>query len=96
MQSSLSMFPFGNNDFPIFDLEISLFQNKMWWLCIVPTSTTRFTSDVGYRMAKKCKVLYKEIIYMNNDNIFFDIEWRTPYPLTNFEDRFGLCASVIF
>ena len=26
----------------------------------------------------------------------FNIEWRTPYPLTNFEDRFGLRASVIF
>ena len=25
---------------------------KVWWLCLVPTSTTRFTSDVGYRMAK--------------------------------------------
>ena len=27
-------------------------QNKIWWLCLVPTSTTRFASDVGYRMAK--------------------------------------------
>ena len=26
----------------------------------------------------------------------FNIEWRTPYPLTNVEDRFGLRASVIF
>ena len=26
--------------------------NKIWWLCLVPTSTTRFASDVGYRMAK--------------------------------------------
>ena len=25
----------------------------------------------------------------------FNIEWRTPYSLTNFEDRFGLRASVI-
>ena len=25
---------------------------KVWWLCLVPTSTTRFASDVGYRMAK--------------------------------------------
>ena len=31
---------------------------------------------------------------MNIDNI--NIEWRTPYPLTNFEDSFGLHASVIF
>ena len=27
---------------------------------------------------------------------FLDIEWRTPYPLTNFEDRFWLRASFIF
>ena len=26
--------------------------NKVWWQCLVPTSTTRFSSDVGYRMAK--------------------------------------------
>ena len=26
--------------------------NKIWWLCLVPTSTTRFASDVGYRMDK--------------------------------------------
>ena len=27
---------------------------------------------------------------------FLNIEWRTPYPLTNFEDRFGLRASLFF
>ena len=37
-----------------------------------------------------------EIIFMNNDIKFLKIEWRTPYPLTNFEGRFGLRASVIF
>ena len=26
--------------------------NKIWWQCLVPTSTTRFTIDVGYRLAK--------------------------------------------
>ena len=33
---------------------------------------------------------------MNNDIKFLNVEWRTPYPLKNFEDRFGLRASVIF
>ena len=33
---------------------------------------------------------------MNNDIKFLNIEWRTPYPLTNFEDHFGFRASVIF
>ena len=33
---------------------------------------------------------------MNNGIKFHNIEWRTPYPLTKFEDRFGLHASVIF
>ena len=66
------------------------------WLCLVPTSTTRFASDVGYRMAKKLIGFYKEIIFMNNDIKFLNIEWRTPYPLPNFEDRFELRASVIF
>ena len=49
------------------DIAPDRLQNKIWWLCLVPTSTTRFASDVGCRMAKKCIVLYKEIIYMNND-----------------------------
>ena len=26
---------------------------------------------------------------MNNDIKFFNMEWRTPYPITDFEDRFG-------
>ena len=33
---------------------------------------------------------------MNNGIKFLNIEWKTPYPLTNFIDRFGLSASVIF
>ena len=40
---------------------------KIWWQCLVPTSTTRFTSDVGCRMAQNWIWLYKEIIFMNND-----------------------------
>ena len=27
---------------------------------------------------------------------FLKIEWRTPYPLTNFEDRFRFRAWVMF
>ena len=71
----------------------SKWSNKIWWLCLLSTSTTRFASGVGYRIAKICIWLYKEIIFMNTDIKFLDIEWRTPYPLTNFEDRFGLRAS---
>ena len=40
--------------------------------------------------------LYKEILFVNSDIKFLHIEWRTPYPLTNFEDRLGLRASDIF
>ena len=50
----------------------------------------------GVENGEKLRVLSKEIIFMNNDIKFLNIEWRTPYPLTNFEDRFGLCASAIF
>ena len=32
----------------------------IWWLCLIPTSTTRFASDLWYRMTKKSIVLYKE------------------------------------
>ena len=33
---------------------------------------------------------------MNNDIEVLNIEWRTWYSLTNFEDHFGLHASVVF
>ena len=44
-----------------------VYSNKIWWLCLVPTSNTRFASDVGYRMAKNLIGLYKEQFFMNND-----------------------------
>ena len=75
-------------------MDISL--NKIWWLCLVSTSATKFASDLGYRMAKKLIGLYKENTFMNNHIIFLSVEWRTRYSFTNFEDSFGLRASVIF
>ena len=42
--------------------------NRIWWLCLVPTSTTSFASDLGYRMAKNLIGLYKE-------NTFYD-QWH--------------------
>ena len=63
---------------------------------IVPTSTTRFASDVGYRMAKSLIGVYKENnFYVNSDNQSLNREWRTRYPLTNFATISGLHASVI-
>ena len=50
----------------------------------------------GIQNGKKLIGLCKEIIFKINDIIFLNIEWRTPYPLTNFEDPFGLRASVSF
>ena len=71
-------------------------ENKIWWLCLVPTSTTRFVSDVGYIMAKKLIGLYKEIIFKNSDIKLLNIEWRAPYPFTNFEDHFtpNMCGIL--
>ena len=36
------------------------YNNRIWWLCLVPTSTTRFASYLGYRMTKHLMGLYKE------------------------------------
>ena len=33
--------------------------NRFWWLCLVPTLTTRFASDLGYRITKNSIGLYK-------------------------------------
>ena len=41
--------------------------NKVWWLCLVPTSTTRFANDMGYRMAKILYSYTRKICFMNND-----------------------------
>ena len=48
-------------------VDIFIFLDKIWWLCLVPTSTTRFASDMGCRIAKRLRGLYKELIFMNND-----------------------------
>ena len=50
----------------------------------------------GVQNGKKWIGLYKEIFFMYIYIKSFNIELRTPYPLTNFVDRFGLRASVIF
>ena len=34
--------------------------HKVWWLCLGPTTTTKFTSDLGYRMTKNSIGLYNE------------------------------------
>ena len=36
----------------IYDTSTPTVINNILWLCLVPTSTTRFASDVGCRMAK--------------------------------------------
>ena len=61
---------------------------------VVPTSTTRFASDVGCWMAKNLIGLYKEIMSMIKDIKSHRMK-NTVY-VTDFEDRYGLCASVIF
>ena len=70
--------------------------NKIWWLCLVPTLTTRFASDVGYRMAKKIMGLYKEIIFMNNDIKFLKLEWRTTSRHKFWRPFWIACLSYFF
>ena len=70
-----------------------LHSNRIWWPCLVPTSTTRFASDLGYKWPK---IYIRKILVMNNVIKFRNIEWRTRYSLTNFEDHFGLHALVHF
>ena len=46
-------------------------------------------------MNKNLIGLYKENTFFMNNNIkFLNIEWRTRYSLTTFEDQFGLYALV--
>ena len=71
-------------------------ENKVWWLCLVPTSTTRFASDVGYRMAKIKHSCTRKIFFLNNDIQFLNREWITRYSLTNFEDHFWIACLSYF
>ena len=41
-------------------MEFELWWNRIRWLCLFPTSTTRFACVLGYRMAKNFIGLYKE------------------------------------
>ena len=69
--------------------------NRIWWLCLVPTSTG---SPViwGAEWPKISLGYTRKIIFMYKDIKFLNIEWRTRYSLANFEDHFGLHGSVIF
>ena len=70
--------------------------NKIWWLCLVPTSTTRFASEVGYRIAKIWHGYTRKIFFMNNDIKFLNRERRTRYSLTHFEDHFWIACLSYF
>ena len=72
---------------------IRILVNKIWWQCLVRTSTTRFVSDVGYRMAQKWIWLYEEIILstMTSNSLTENEEHDSP---THFEDHFWIaCLS---
>ena len=73
-------------------LYLHCIDNSIWWLCLVPASTTRRASDTVYKIAKTSIGLYKQILFMNIDITFFNIECRTRYSLTNFQDHFWLHA----
>ena len=68
--------------------------NKIWWLCPVPTPTTRFASDVGFRMAKNLIGLYKEILLWTMASN--SLKENEDIPSQILKTIFGLLASVIF
>ena len=57
--------------------------NRIWWLCLVPISATRFASDLRYRMAKNSIGYTRKILFMNNNIKFRNIDWRTCYSLVH-------------
>ena len=70
--------------------------NKVWWQCLVPTSTTRFASDVGYRMAKFNIVIQgKHFLWTMTSNSLTENE-EHDIPSQILKTIFGLHASVIF
>ena len=59
--------------------------NRIWWLCLVPTFTTRFASDLGVQNGKQFNRVIQRKYFTNNGTTLLNIEWRTQYSLTNFE-----------
>ena len=70
--------------------------NKVWWQCLVPTSTTRFASDAGYRMTKMQHSYIRKIflLTMTSNSLTENEEHDIPSPIL--KTIFGLHASVIF
>ena len=73
-----------------------LFVNKIWWLCLVPNSTTRFASEVGYRMAKiwSCYTRKFFLWTMTSNSLTENEEHDIPSHIL--KTIFGSHASVIF
>ena len=65
--------------------------NRIWWLCLVSTSTTGVTSDLGYGMDKSLIGLYKENTFYEQRH--HSSTWNNERILKTI---FGLHASVIF
>ena len=73
-----------------------LMVNKVWWLCLVPTSTTRFASDVGYRMAKiEYSYTRKIFLWTMASNSLTENE-ELGFPSKTLKTIFGLNALVSF
>ena len=71
-------------------------ENKAWWQCLVPTSTTRFASDAGYRMAKMLhSYIRKYFLWTMTPNSLTENE-EHDIPSQILKTIFGLHASVIF
>ena len=70
--------------------------NKIWWLCLVPTPTTRFASEVGYRIAKIWHGYTRKIFLwtMTSNSLTENEEQDIPSHIL--KTTFGLHASVIF
>ena len=80
----------------IFVTGLWLIINRIWWPCLVPTSITRFASDLGTEWSKIIGLCKESAFFMNNDIKFLTIEGRTRHSPTNLEYHFGLHVSVIF
>ena len=69
--------------------------HKLWWLCLVPTSTTMFASNAGYRMAKIWHGYTRIFLWTMTSNSLTETEEHdTPSQIP--KTIFGLHAWNIF
>ena len=69
---------------------------KIWWLCLVPTSVTRFAGDIGYRSCQMINISPKFRHSRFSDVYFSQQDWPRHCCYWNTSDSITVTAAAYF